>query len=121
MVVRARASNVIQLAYLRNLQTDDRLDFWNEPRLVGVGQPVDIRVPASDYEQLARSLNSAGILHHVKVKDIELAIKEERQTIENRRKFTKDQKAFDFENYHTYEEVHILIILTYCSKLIITI
>lgn len=114
MVVRARASNVIQLAYLRNLQNDDGLDFWTDPWRVG--QPVDIHVPAGNYEQLAQSLSSTGILHHVKVKDIGLAIEEERNTIENRRQLTKDQKNFDFENYHTYEEVHIIIMVNFKEK-----
>ncbi|KAI9562178.1 hypothetical protein GHT06_013143 [Daphnia sinensis] len=103
-VVRARAANVVQLSYLRHLQSsDDTLDFWTDP--YRVGKPVDIHVTPGKYEGLARSLSSVGIQHHIKVDDIGKAEKEERQTIELRRELTKNQKAFDFENYHTYEEI----------------
>lgn len=105
-MVRVRAANAVQLSYLRHLQTsDETLDFWTDP--YRVGKPVDIHVTPGKYEGLARSLSSAGIQHHIKVEDIGKAEKEERQTIELRRELTKNQKAFDFENYHTYEEVKI--------------
>nr|CAH0112267.1 unnamed protein product [Daphnia galeata] len=103
-VVRSRAANVVQLSYLRHLQSsDETLDFWSEP--FRVGQPVDIHVNSDNYDALAHLLNSAGIQNHIKVEDLGRAIIEERVSIEFRRELTKNQKAFDFENYHTYEEI----------------
>lgn len=96
-----------QINYLRQLQMDEQnaLDFWTDSWRVG--QPIDIHVGGNDFDNLARSLNSAGIKYHVKVDDLGQAIEEERLIIENRNKLTQDQKAFDFENYHPYEEVPI--------------
>jgi len=104
MIIRARASDQLQLDHLWNLQTNDKsLDFWTE--ILRVGHPVDIHIHSERFAELAASLNSAGIKHHIKVADLGMAIEEERQTIEARREKTKNQKAFDFENYHTYDEV----------------
>ena len=104
MIIRARASDQLQLDHLWNLQTNDKsLDFWTE--ILRVGHPVDIHIHSERFAELAASLNSAGIKHHIKVADLGMAIEEERQTIEARREKTKNQKAFDFENYHTYAEV----------------
>lgn len=64
-----------------------------------------MHVSDSNYDNLCRSLSSAGIQFRIKIKDLGLAIEEERQTIEKRQQLITDQKAFDFENYHTYEEV----------------
>ena len=119
-VVRSRAANIIQLSYLRHLQSsDETLDFWSEP--FRVGQPVDIHVNSDNYDALAHLLNSAGIQNHIKVEDLGRAIEEERVSIEFRRELTKNQKAFDFENYHTYEEVKKNILLhnkRFSSKLL---
>ena len=104
MIIRARASDQLQLDHLWNLQTNDKsLDFWTE--ILRVGHPVDIHIHSERFAELSASLNSAGIKHHIKVADLGKAIEEERQTIEARREKTKNQKALDFENYHTYEEV----------------
>lgn len=70
-----------------------------------MGQPVDIHVRPGNYDDLAYSLNSVRIQHHIKVQDLGQAVEEERLTIERRRELTISKKAFDFENYHTYEEV----------------
>ena len=103
-VVRSRAANVVQLSYLRHLQNlDETLDFWSEPFYVG--HPVDIHVTPANHDNLAHSLKSAGIQHHIKIEDLGRAIEEERTSIELRRELTKNLKAFDFENYHPYEEV----------------
>ena len=89
---------------MRHLQhSDETLDFWSEP--FQVGQPVDIHINSNNYDALVHSLNSAGMQHHIKVEDLGQAIEGERKSIEFRRELTKNQKAFDFENYHTYEEV----------------
>lgn len=104
MIIRARASDKLQLDHLWNLHTNDKsLDFWTE--ILRVGHPVDIHIHSERFAELSASLNSVGIKHHIKVADLDMAIEEERQTIEARREKTKNQKAFDFENYHTYDEV----------------
>ncbi len=104
MIIRTRASDKLQLDHLWSLKTNDKnLDFWTE--VLKVGHPVDIHIHSERFTALSASLNSAGIKHHIKVADLGKAIKEERQTIEARREKTKNQKALDFENYHTYEEV----------------
>jgi hypothetical protein len=90
--------------------SDETLDFWSEP--FRVGQPVDIHVNSDNYDALAHLLNSAGIQNHIKVEDLGRAIEEERVSIEFRRELTKNQKAFDFENYHTYEEVKKIFCFT---------
>jgi hypothetical protein len=105
---------------------DETLDFWSEP--FHVGQPVDIHVTPANYDNLAHSLKSAGIQHHIKVEDLGRAIEEVRTSIDLRRERTKNQKAFDFENYHTYEEVkhkniiHLVIkgcyIIIFCYRLL---
>ncbi len=104
MIIRARAADKLQLNHLYSLQTSDQnLDFWTD--VLRVGHPVDIHIHSESFAELTASLNSAGIKHHIKVADLGRAIEEERQAIETRREKSKDQKAFDFENYHTYQEV----------------
>ena len=102
-LIRVRAENVVHLSYLRQLQTSEKFDFWTDAWRVG--QPIDIHVYPNSYDNLASILNSVGIQHHTKVEDIGQAVEVERQTIERRRQLTKNQKAFDFENYHSYDEV----------------
>lgn len=104
MIIRTRASDKLQLDHLWRLKTNDKnLDFWTE--VLKVGHPVDIHIHSERFTALSASLNSAGIKYHIKVADLGKAIEDERQTIEARRDNTKNQKALDFENYHTYEEV----------------
>ncbi len=99
---------MMQLNHLWNLRmSNESLDFWTE--ILKVGHPVDIHVQSDVYAQLAKNLELAGIKHHIKLADLGRAIEEERQAIKARREMTKDQKAFDFGNYHTYEEVFLLL------------
>lgn len=110
-VVRAKAANILQVAHLRHLEeTDKSLDFWSD--VWAVDRPVDIHVLPDDYDRLIRSLDLAGVEHHVKVADLGRAIEEERLSIETRRHMAKTKgqgaKAFDFENYHNYTEVRKL-------------
>jgi hypothetical protein len=102
MLIRVTPTNDVQLNLLRSMQ-DSFVDFWHPPSFIG--KNVEFRVAPESYADIAATLNAFQLPHQIAVSDIGQLIREEEQTITLRRA-QKADKAFDFENYHTYQEVH---------------
>jgi murein tripeptide amidase MpaA len=101
MVIRTTPTNDVQLNLLRRMQ-DTAIDFWQAPTFVG--RAVDFRVEPQSYSEMARTLDAVHLTHDILHSDIGQMIDNEQQQILLRRAL-RAGKAFDFENYHTYEEI----------------
>jgi Carboxypeptidase activation peptide len=114
MLIRVTPTNDVQLNLLRSMQ-DSSVDFWHPPSFIG--KNVEFRVAPESYTDMAATLNAYGLPHQIVVSDIGKLIREEEQTVNLRRVQTAD-KAFDFENYHTYQEVysHLHFYLTFQQR-----
>ena len=102
MLIRVTPTNEVQHNLLRSMQ-DSSVDFWHPPSFIG--KNVEFRVAPESYTDMAATLNAYGLPHQITVSDFGKLIQEEEQTITLRRALKAD-KAFDFESYHTYQEVY---------------
>ena len=101
MVIRVTPTNDVQLKLLRSMQ-DTALDFWKAPTFVN--KQVKFLVAPQDYKEMSTTLASLNLPHQIVFSDVGKLIQEEERNIALRRAI-KSGKAFDFENYHNYQEV----------------
>jgi len=105
-VIRVVPQNENQLQHLFNMQSMTQTDFWSSPSMLN--RAVDMRVSPTDYSSMIESLASVGLSHTIHVNDVGKLIQDEQKNIIQRRAIhssTASGRAFDFANYHTYDEI----------------
>ncbi|NXF13984.1 CBPA1 Carboxypeptidase, partial [Smithornis capensis] len=81
-----------------------QLDFWLEPR--GLGDPVDIRVPFPSLQPLKAHLESSGVSYSIMIQDVQALLEEEqREMLRSSRRLPLSTDTFNYEAYHTLDEV----------------
>ncbi|NWI52851.1 CBPA1 Carboxypeptidase, partial [Calyptomena viridis] len=95
---------VQELQDLEHLQ----LDFWLEPR--GLWDPVDIRVPFPSLQPVKAHLESGGVSYSVMIRDVQALLEEEQQQmLRSSRQLPLSTDAFDYEAYHTLDEIYAFL------------
>ncbi|CAG9856924.1 unnamed protein product [Phyllotreta striolata] len=115
-VYKAIPENENQLATLKSLQHDItfQLDFWTEPKKVGI--PVDIMVPPERKEYVQDTFERHQIKYDVMIENVQSRIDEEKLSNEQSKLSTED---FNWSKYHTLEEINnwlMLLTKTYPDK-----
>ncbi|NXS23150.1 CBPA1 Carboxypeptidase, partial [Mystacornis crossleyi] len=81
-----------------------QLDFWLAPR--GLGFPVDIRVPFPSVQPVKAHLEASGVSYSVMIEDVQALVDEEQtEMLRSSRQLPLDTNAFDYQAYHTLDEV----------------
>jgi len=102
MVIRAIPETKEQLEFLRHLEVSSSIDIWSLPSREN--EFADIHVSPETYYHIARSLSEMKMDHKIIISDLAELELQEQQAIALRRALFNG-KAYDFENYHTYDEV----------------
>nr|CAH0103526.1 unnamed protein product [Daphnia galeata] len=95
VLIRAFPETKEQLNVLQDWssQSVDFVDFWYLPTKIG------------KYSTAVQTLINMNINHKIQIADLGELERQEKQSIALRRALFNNDKAVDFENYHTYEEV----------------
>ncbi|NXU93229.1 CBPA1 Carboxypeptidase, partial [Xiphorhynchus elegans] len=81
-----------------------QLDFWLSPR--GLGDPVDIRVPFPSLQPLKAHLEARGVPYSIMIEDVQALLDEEqREMLRSSRHLPLSTSTFNYEAYHTLDEV----------------
>jgi len=96
-VIRAFPKTQAQFDSLRDLEAQDKYDFWQDPRPGGFA---DIMVSPAQYAKVKSFLDNANIENSIMIEDLEPLLFQERQAMRTK------QGGMDWENYHTWEEVN---------------
>lgn len=82
-LVRLQPQTIEHVQYLRYLQLNTSLDFWTDTLLPS--KPVDIHIPAMEYNQYVSQFEGKGLAFKVLVDDLQTIIDNEQQGIEEDR------------------------------------
>ena len=85
---------------LQNLQLEQDLDFWQDPR---IGRPSDIMVSPDRLQDLDEFLNSHGIQFSVMIEDVEKLHQS------NQVKQPRTSSGFDWTDYHSHDDINTFI------------
>jgi len=85
---------------LQNLQLEQDLDFWQDPR---IGRPSDIMVSPARLQDLEEFLNSHGIQFSVMIEDVEKLHQS------NQVKQPRTSSGFDWTDYHSHDDINTFI------------
>ncbi|XP_070577619.1 carboxypeptidase B-like [Ptychodera flava] len=100
-VLRIVPNGDAQVQYLRNLEEDLELTFWKEASFPG--RPVDIMVPPNKFGRFKAQLRSFGFDVNTMMTDVQSVI--DRQMVENAEKRSINNDSFNYNMYHTYDEI----------------
>ncbi|XP_070577618.1 carboxypeptidase B-like [Ptychodera flava] len=100
-VLRVVPNGDAQVRYLRNLEEDLELSFWKEASFPG--RPVDIMVPPNKFGRFKTELRLFGFDVNTMMTDVQSVI--DRQMEENAEKRSMNPDSFDYNTYHTYDEI----------------
>ncbi|XP_078488336.1 carboxypeptidase B-like [Ciona intestinalis] len=89
-----------QITTIEHLSTIYDLDFWSDVR--GMNRPVDIHVSAKDITAFKVALTRFRVDYSIFIEDLQTAVEAERGP---HRPTSRDVASFDYEVYHTYEEI----------------
>ncbi|KAM5303611.1 carboxypeptidase A5 isoform 1-T1 [Glossophaga mutica] len=105
-VLRILAKNEKQLSLLRDLESlkPQKVDFWRGPARPSL--PVDLRVPFSELKDIKSYLESHGLVYSIMIKDIQVLLDEERETMAKSRRLERSASSFSYSSYHTLEEIY---------------
>ncbi|XP_055464170.1 carboxypeptidase A5 [Psammomys obesus] len=105
-VLRILAKNEKQLSLLRDLEglKPQKVDFWRGPARPSL--PVDMRVPFSELRDVKEYLKAHGLAYTVMIKDIQVLLDEERDTMARSRRLERGTNSFSYSSYHTLEEIY---------------
>uniref|UniRef100_A0A673SU52 Carboxypeptidase A5 n=1 Tax=Suricata suricatta TaxID=37032 RepID=A0A673SU52_SURSU len=105
-VLRVLAKNEKQLSLLRDLEglKPQKVDFWRGPARPSL--PVDMRVPFSELKDIKAYLESHGLAYSIMIKDIQVLLDEERETMAKSRRLERSISSFSYSSYHTLEEIY---------------
>lgn len=98
--------NEEQLNYL--LRLGSMVDFWNSPSRIG--DATDMMLSPESYAAVSGVLAEANIQHTIHISDVGQRIRDEEHSILERRAQSRSSAGltaatFDYENYHTFDEV----------------
>ena len=82
-LVRLQPQTIEHVQYLQYLQLNTSLDFWTDILLPN--KPVDIHVPAMEYDQYVTQFEGKGLSFKVLVDDLQTIVDDEQQGIEEDR------------------------------------
>ncbi|KAF6085613.1 carboxypeptidase A5 [Phyllostomus discolor] len=105
-VLRILAKNEEQLSLLRDLESlkPQKVDFWRGPARPSL--PVDMRVPFAELKDIKTYLESHGLVYSIMIKDIQVLLDEERETMAKSRRLERSAGSFSYSSYHTLEEIY---------------
>ncbi|NWW91428.1 CBPA1 Carboxypeptidase, partial [Rhynochetos jubatus] len=105
-VLRIVASDEEQIALLKALgeQTRLQVDFWRQP--TRPGHPADLHVPFSSLQAVRVFLESFSISYSVMIEDVQELLDEEKNSMMKSRRIERSTRTFDFASYHTLEEIY---------------
>nr|XP_004661177.3 carboxypeptidase A5 [Jaculus jaculus] len=105
-VLRVLAKDEKQLSLLRDLEAlkPQKVDFWRGPARPSL--PVDMRVPFSELNDVKAYLKSHGLAYSVMIKDVQVLLDEERETMAKSRRLERSTASFSYSSYHTLEEIY---------------
>ncbi|XP_021567319.1 carboxypeptidase A5 isoform X2 [Carlito syrichta] len=105
-VLRILAKDETQLSLLRDLEglKPPKVDFWRAPARPSL--PVDMRVPFSELTDVKDYLESHDFAYSVMIKDVQVLLDEERETMAKSRRLERSTSDFSYSSYHTLEEIY---------------
>ena len=84
---------------------DTAVDFWKRPS--SIGNAVQFRVDSLEYKEMIATLGAVHLDFEIVHSDVGKLIQDEKRNIALRRA-VKSGKDFDFQNYHTLDEVRLV-------------
>uniref|UniRef100_A0A8C8SJ07 Carboxypeptidase A2 n=1 Tax=Pelusios castaneus TaxID=367368 RepID=A0A8C8SJ07_9SAUR len=105
-VLRVKASSEEQISKLQLLETLEhlQLDFWLRPSHPAL--PVDIRVPFASLQAVKVFLESHHIDYAILVKDLQVAVDEEREEMVSNQRRERSSSDFNYAAYHSLEDIY---------------
>ena len=100
-VFRVDVNDPSQSEFLRDLERNDRYDFWTEVRKVG---PVDVMASPQEQEGLMELLTSTGIEYTVMIEDVQTLV--EQSLIPAKEQSPRQGHNMDWESYHPLEDMY---------------
>jgi len=101
-VFRVTPKDSDQVKLLRDLQEQDKVDFWTDASFLGI--PTDIRVPKDLVESVEKLLNDAGVEFNVLIEDLEKEVaREEDELTQEKMKYSN---GFNYYIYNHLEDIH---------------
>jgi len=101
LVIQVTPTNDAQLTLLRSME-DTAVDFWKRPS--SIGNAVQFRVDSLEYKEMIATLGAVHLDFEIVHSDVGKLIQDEQRNIALRRA-VKSGKDFDFQNYHTLDEI----------------
>ncbi|GJQ71042.1 hypothetical protein Trydic_g952 [Trypoxylus dichotomus] len=90
-----------QLGYIGNFTNSKFLDFWSQPRVLGV--PITVMVAPKVHNTFTSALKKAHIQHSLLIENVERSFEEERNRQKMRLRLSKGK--ISFSEYNRYEEI----------------
>lgn len=109
VVYRFTPNNENELKILQTLQKLNKYNFWTEPRRSGL--PVDVMVPPESKDDIENLISEHQLTFKIMMEDVQKQIEEEKLLN------AKKSKYFDWESYHTLEEVSSITFLCAVSTI----
>lgn len=109
-VYRFTPNNENELKILQTLQKLNKYNFWTEPRRSGL--PVDVMVPPESKDDIENLISEHQLTFKIMMEDVQKQIEEEKLLN------AKKSKYFDWESYHTLDEVSSITIRQFKSILV---